>query len=143
MVVIEKRRDLGIWQAMGVSRSHIRHIFLIEGLTIGGIGILVGTAIGLILCFLQDRFKLVPLMGGDSFIIDAYPVFVQYSDVLVIALGVLVLCILVAVYPAWRASQTEPVEAIRCRVYHPATPGTEAFSGFFNSSGVQGVVRSR
>ncbi len=113
MVVIEKRRDLGILQAMGVSRSHIRHIFLIEGLMIGGIGILVGTAIGLILCFLQDRFKLVPLMGGDSFIIDAYPVFVQYSDVLVIALGVLVLCILAAVYPAWRASQTEPVEAIR------------------------------
>ncbi len=113
MVVIEKRRDLGILQAMGVSRSHIRHIFLLEGLLIGGVGIAVGTTFGLLLCYIQDRFKWVPLMGGDSFIIDAYPVVVQYGDVLIVAVGVLVLCTLAAVYPAWRAAQTEPVEAIR------------------------------
>lgn len=113
MLVIEKRRDLGILQAMGLSRKNAGQIFLLEGALTGSVGVGLGLGIGLVLCFLQDRFKLVPLFGGDAFIIDAYPVAVFPSDLLIISIGILVLCLLAAVYPALRATQTDPVEAIR------------------------------
>jgi lipoprotein-releasing system permease protein len=113
MVVIEKKRDLGILQAMGVSRKNLRQIFLFEGLLIGGIGVTLGLLMGLGLSLIQQYFKLVPLGGGESFIISAYPIAIHAYDVILIASGVLILCIGGSVYPAYRAAQTNPVDAIR------------------------------
>ena len=113
MVVIEKRRDLAILQTMGVPKKDIGWIFLLQGLLTGGVGVAIGLTAGLVLCWIQDRFQLVPLFGDGAFIISAYPVAVQSTDVVIISFGVLILCLLAAVYPALRATQTEPVEAIR------------------------------
>ena len=113
MVVVEKRRDVGVLQAMGVSRRDVRRIFLLEGLLIGGIGAGVGLALGLGLAFLQERFGLVPLAEAESFMIDAYPVAVQATDVgLVVAVAV-GLCVLASVYPARRAAAIEPAQAVQ------------------------------
>ena len=112
MVVIEKRRDVGVLQAMGVTRRNIRRIFLIEGFLLGSIGTGVGLLFGLGLVWLQARFELVPLAGADSFLISAYPVAVRFGDVAAVVVVALALAMLASVYPAFRAASVEPASAI-------------------------------
>lgn len=113
MIVIEKQRDVGVLQAMGVSRKNIRRIFLLEGGLIGGVGVGAGFVGGLTLAWLQDAYGLVPLAGAEAFLIDAYPIAVQTSDLLLIGSGAFVLCLLAAVYPAARAAAVEPARAVQ------------------------------
>lgn len=113
MIVIEKRRDVGVLQAMGVSRRDVRLIFLAEGALIGVVGTGIGLAIGLGLALLQKHFALVPLADPESFMIDAYPVAIQAADVLSISLVAIVLCVAASLYPAIRASRVQPAEAVQ------------------------------
>jgi lipoprotein-releasing system permease protein len=113
MVVIEKRQDVGVLQAMGVSRRNIRRIFLVEGFLIGGIGTGLGLALGLALALLQQYFQLVPLANAESFLIDAYPVAIRWLDVLLIGGVSTLLCVLAALYPALRAAAIEPAHAVQ------------------------------
>lgn len=112
MVVIEKRQDVGVLQAMGVSRKNIRRIFLMEGLLIGGIGTGVGLILGVGLALLQQYFEIVPLSNAESFIINAYPVSIQPLDLVLITSVTLVLCVLAAIYPAQRAAAIQPARAV-------------------------------
>ncbi len=113
MVVIEKRRDVGVLQAMGVSPKNIRRIFLYEGLLIGGLGAGVGLVTGVALALLQQYFKLVPLQGAESFMIDAYPVAIRVVDLVLIVAVALGLCVLASLYPAARAAAIEPARAVQ------------------------------
>lgn len=113
MVVIEKRRDVGVLQAMGVSRANIRRIFLMEGALIGAVGTGLGLALGLGLAFAQQRFDLVPMAQGESFLISAYPVSIQPLDVVLVAVVSFGLCVLAALYPATRAAAIEPARAVQ------------------------------
>ena len=113
MTVIEKRRDLGVLQAMGASRADVRRIFLFEGLLVGGIGTGIGLVLGLAICWVQATFALVPLAEAGSFVIDAYPIAVRPFDVAVVVLVAVGLCALAALYPATRAAQTEPARAVQ------------------------------
>jgi len=113
MVVIEKRRDLAVLRALGVSRAGIRKIFLIEGLLIAAIGSGVGLTVGLGLSVLQKKYGLVHLFRSESFVIDAYPVSIEGFDIAVVIVIVFVLCSLAALYPAIRAAAVEPAAAVR------------------------------
>lgn len=112
MIVIEKRRDVGVLQAMGVSRRNIRRIFMLEGLIVGIAGTIFGLVLGVGLSLLQKHFELVPLAGAESFMIDAYPISIRLLDILVITGVALTLCTLAAVYPAARAAAIEPAAAV-------------------------------
>jgi lipoprotein-releasing system permease protein len=112
MVVIEKRRDVGVLQAMGASRRDIRRIFLTEGLLVGILGTVSGFVIGLTLALLQKYFALVPLPGAESFMIDAYPVSIRWLDLVIICAVAITLCVLAATYPAVRAAALEPATAV-------------------------------
>ncbi len=113
MVVVEKQHDVGVLQAMGVSRKNIRRIFLTEGLLIGAFGAGGGLVVGLGLALLQKYFHLVPLAGADSFMIDAYPVSIQPLDLALVVLVALGLCVLASIYPAHRAAAVEPARAVQ------------------------------
>ncbi len=113
MIVIEKQRDIGVLQAMGVSRKNIRKIFLMEGLLIGGAGVTAGFVLGLTLAWLQDAYGLVPLAGAEAFLIDAYPIAVQTFDLVLVGGGALALCVLASLYPAARAAAVEPARAVQ------------------------------
>jgi len=113
MIVIEKQRDIGVLQAMGVSQRNIRRIFLLEGGLIGLVGVGAGMALGLTLAVAQDLYGLVPLAGAEAFLIDAYPISIQMGDLLLVGGGALTLCLLAAVYPARRASAVEPARAVQ------------------------------
>ena len=113
MVVIEKRADIGILRSMGFRKSDIRGVFLLEGLFIGILGVVSGVVAGLGLALAQKYFKLVPLSEQESFLIDAYPIAIQPLDIVVVVAVAILLCMLAAIYPAHRASQLEPADAVR------------------------------
>ena len=113
MVVIEKRQDVGVLQAMGVSASNVRRIFLYEGALIGAVGTGAGLVLGLGLALLQKHFELVPMAQAQSFLIDAYPVSIQPLDIVLISVVSFGLCVLAALYPAARAAAIEPARAVQ------------------------------
>ena len=103
MTSIEKKRDLYFLRCMGMQPVHIKQIFILEGLLIAIIGIASGIILGGILCFLQHNYGLVSLPSQEAFIIDAYPVKVQWLDFLVVAIGSFFVCFVASFYPASRA----------------------------------------
>ena len=112
MAVIEKRRDIGILKTMGTSNKVVARIFLLQGLVVGIAGAVLGTAIGLGVVYVQKRFHVFPL-DSTVYIISAIPVEVRWLDLVVVSLAAIVLCLLASRYPAKRAAELVPVEAIR------------------------------
>jgi lipoprotein-releasing system permease protein len=112
MLVKMKRREIGILKSMGTTESTIRQLFVFEGVVVGAIGLVIGSAIGLSLCWLLERYKFIKL-PGDVYFIDTLPVRVELADVLAIEFAVLALSALATLIPAWWASRFDPVEAIR------------------------------
>jgi lipoprotein-releasing system permease protein len=112
MLVMEKRRDIGILRSMGATAAEIRAIFVLEGAAIGLTGMVLGTGAGLLLCDLLKRYKFIKL-PGDIYFIDTLPVRVEAPDVLAVVVAVLGISLLATLYPAIRAAKMDPVEAIR------------------------------
>ncbi len=112
MAVIEKRRDIGILKTMGITNELVSRVFLLQGVVVGIAGVLLGSGIGLALVYAQQRYHLFPL-DPTVYIIPAIPVEVRWLDLVVVALAAIFLCLLAARYPAKRAAQLVPVEAIR------------------------------
>lgn len=108
----EKLKDIGLMRAMGASPSRIRRIFILEGLYIGSAGVISGIALALVLCWVIATFDIVQL-PGDIYYLTKVPVSLQLSDVLSVIVGSYFLCFLSALYPAYRASKVNPVDAIR------------------------------
>ncbi|MBD3617231.1 MAG: FtsX-like permease family protein [Gracilimonas sp.] len=111
MIVIQKQRDIGILMSMGYSKKGIKSIFRKQGLYIGLIGCGIGGTLGLLLSWAQMKFGLVKL--SSAFIIDAYPVQISPVDVTIILTASLLLCVLASWYPAHRAAQVQPADAVR------------------------------
>ena len=111
MIVIQKNRDIGILRTMGLTPGQVKKIFMKQGWYIGLIGSGIGGGIGLLLAWLQKEYDLIKL--SESFIINAYPVEIQFWDVAIVLVGALLLCLAASWYPARRASQVEPADAIR------------------------------
>jgi len=100
MLMIEKQDDVRTLRNMGASDSLIRRIFLFEGWMISGFGALIGIMIGLVLCLLQQSFGLIKLgQTAGAFIIDAYPVRVIFTDILVAFVTVAAIGFMAAWYP--------------------------------------------
>lgn len=104
MLVLEKKKDVQVLQAMGADRSLIMKIFMAEGLLLAGIGAVGGILLALLLYYLQVNYKLVPLQG-ESFLIDYYPVKLVWSDFLLVIVTVVAIGLLASWFPAYRASR--------------------------------------
>jgi len=112
MVVLEKRRDIGVLRTMGASPRLVRDVFLGEGLLIGVLGTLAGAAAGSVLIEVLRRYPFVRL-PGDVYFLETLPVRPEWGDFAAVILAALVLCLAAAWYPAWRASRLDPIDAIR------------------------------
>jgi lipoprotein-releasing system permease protein len=112
MMIIEKRREIGILMGMGATSGSIMRIFMFNGVVIGLLGSTLGVAAGLIICFFQYHYRLIPL-PGDIYFIDKLPVLTQWFDVAAIYVIANILCFLATLYPAWSASRVLPAESIR------------------------------
>lgn len=111
MIVLQKRRDIGILLAMGLTPDRLRAVFLWHGAWIGLAGCLLGGGIGLGLCAVQDAFGVLKL--SSAFLIEAYPVQVRPGDVALVMAGTFTLCLLASLYPAMRAETVQPADAVR------------------------------
>jgi len=120
MVVMEKRRDIGILRTLGSSGSSILLIFMIEGLMIGLSGTGAGVVLGLLLAhhlnpvanFLAGIFG-VDLFNSTIYYFDRIPVAVVPGDVAYITVASIALTFLSTLYPAWSAMRLNPVDALR------------------------------
>lgn len=120
MVVTDKQSDIAILRTLGVSPAGILKIFVIQGTVIGLfgalLGVLGGVAIALnvesIVAFLESLFQ-VKFLAPDVYYISELPSDMHWSDVGLIGCLAFLLSIAATLYPAWRASQVQPAEALR------------------------------
>ncbi|WP_018665803.1 FtsX-like permease family protein [Bacteroides gallinarum] len=100
MLILDKREDTETLRNLGADDRLIARIFLFEGRMISVSGATVGIVLGLLLCFLQQRFGLISLGGGNgSFVVDAYPVSVHATDIIVVFVTVIAVGFLSVWYP--------------------------------------------
>jgi lipoprotein-releasing system permease protein len=111
MLVMEKRREIGILKSMGASPMSILRIFVLEGWVMAFSGTALGAATGLLLCYVIKNYRLIRLPEGLYFI-DTLPINVEVADVAAIIGSVLIISILSTLYPAWKASRLDAIEAI-------------------------------
>jgi lipoprotein-releasing system permease protein len=112
LLVMEKSRDIAILRTMGASSRSIRRIFVYQGLTIGLVGTAAGTILGLIVCYVADRYRLIHL-PADVYQITYLPFRVLPQDVLVVVVAAIAVCYLATIYPARQAGRLDPAEALR------------------------------
>lgn len=100
MLILDKREDVETLRNLGADDRLIARIFLFEGRLISLFGALSGIVLGLLLCYIQQRFGIISLGGGNgSFIVDAYPVSVHVTDVVLIFITVITVGFLSVWYP--------------------------------------------
>ena len=102
MLIIDKREDVVTLRNLGANDEIIKRIFLLEGCLISFFGAMIGVVLGVVLCLVQQEFGLISLGSGDSagaFVIDAYPVSVHWSDVMLVLGTVLLISYFSVLYP--------------------------------------------
>ncbi|MFZ2314072.1 MAG: lipoprotein-releasing ABC transporter permease subunit [Gammaproteobacteria bacterium] len=120
MVVNEKQSDIAILRTFGATPRMIMTIFVVQGGLVGVIGTLMGVIGGVLLAWnvtaivdgIQRLFN-VQFLSSDVYFVNYLPSVIEWSDVTIISVVSLLLSLVATLYPAWRASKTDPVEALR------------------------------
>ncbi len=120
MLVADKRGDIAILRTMGARQSQILAAFFWNGALLGGLGTILGTGLGLlvltylheIVSFIERLFG-VRVFSGEVYFLDEIPVNLQMGDVVFVVGFSLLLTLLAALYPAWRAGRLDPVKVLR------------------------------
>ena len=106
MLIIEKKEDVVTLRNLGATDHQITQIFLFEGRMISAMGAIIGIGLGLLLCWIQQTFGIISLGStAGTFIVDAYPVSVHATDVILIFFTVLAVGFLAVWYPVRYFSQ--------------------------------------
>ena len=112
MVVVDRTREIGILKSMGMTDRMILRIFMLQGLSIGVVGTVLGTTLGLVIAWVLDTFEVITI-PPDVYFVEKLPVSIHFSDVASIVVVSLLIAFLATIYPALKASQLQPVESIR------------------------------
>ena len=100
MLIIEKKEDIGTFRSLGATDSLLRKTFTLEGWLISLLGLVAGLVIGIVFALLQQRFGFIKMPG--NFLVNAYPVIVQWGDILLTTAGVALIGYLIALLPVKR-----------------------------------------
>jgi lipoprotein-releasing system permease protein len=112
MMMSEKRKEMSILKAMGLSPRSSARVFLRVGMVIGTAGATAGIALGLLICLVLARTKFISLPANVYFI-SFLPIDVRPLTLSVIALAALIVALLATLYPAWIVGRESPVEGLR------------------------------
>jgi lipoprotein-releasing system permease protein len=120
MMVADKRGDIAILRTLGASPVSVMMIFMVQGVLIGVVGTIVGVSLGVLLALNVEtlvpwieQFSGVNFVPSDVYQISTVPSKLEISDVTRVSLMSLMLSFVSTLYPAWRASRTDPAEALR------------------------------
>lgn len=120
MLVKDKGRDIAILRTMGASRTAVMRIFFITGASIGIVGTLAGLALGVLVCLNIERIREfigwitdTELFSPELYYLSQLPAEMDFGETTSVVIMALVLSILATLYPSWRASRLDPVEALR------------------------------
>lgn len=106
MLIIDKKNDIAVLRNLGATERQITDIFMMEGRIISFIGAVAGVVLGLALCLLQQHYGLIKFgQSAGSYIIDAYPVSVHASDIILILVTVIIVGFLSVWYPVRQLSR--------------------------------------
>ena len=120
MLVTDKQADIAILKTMGMSPGRVMQVFVVQGMSIGVIGTLLGTLGGIVLALNVENIVAgieqllnTEFLSADIYYISDLPSDLQWLDVVRFSGLALVLSLLSTLYPAWRAGRTRPAEALR------------------------------
>ena len=112
MLAIDKKKDIAILNAQGASGRLIRSIFFTEGCIVAFSGAFTGLFLGLLVSYIQQEFGIIS-MGVQTAIMDAYPVKIQWMDVLLTVICIIVITIITAIKPAINAARNISVNHLQ------------------------------
>lgn len=112
MIIFEKVREIGTLLSLGLSKKHIKRIFLLEGLIIGVSGSLLGLIIAIGLALLQIKFQIFTL-PEDIYFMDHIPIKINWLNTLLITSVGIISAIIASLWPVYRASKINPAEALK------------------------------
>jgi lipoprotein-releasing system permease protein len=110
--VVEKTKDIGILKALGFANRRILAVFSLQGLLLGFIGVFAGTATGLGLCLLLQKYHFIKI-PVDIYFLEYLPVYINYRDIFIIAVLGLLFAFVSSLFPAIKAAKLVPAEALR------------------------------
>jgi lipoprotein-releasing system permease protein len=120
MLVKDKGSDIAILRTMGTTQSAIMRIFLIAGASIGVVGTLTGVVVALVICRniesirqLLSRLTDTDLFPRELYFLSRLPAEIDFGETTAIVVMALTLSFLATLYPSWRASRLDPIEALR------------------------------
>ena len=120
MLVKDKGRDIGILRTMGATQGAIMRVFLMTGAAIGVVGTFAGLIIGIVFCENIESIRQfvqwltgTPLMDPTVYYLTKLPALIDPRETFGIVLMALTISVLATIYPSWRASRLDPVEALR------------------------------
>ncbi|MDR0305551.1 MAG: ABC transporter permease [Chitinispirillales bacterium] len=112
MTILEKRREIGILMSMGATSGAVMRVFMLNGIVVGFIGSTIGTALGVTLSYVQQRWQFIPI-PGDLYFINKLPALVSFTDALLVYAVANIICWVATIYPARNAAALLPAESIR------------------------------
>lgn len=110
--ITQKIKEIGILRAMGATGATIRRVFLLQGALMGVLGTLIGSVIGIALSLLLEKTQFIHL-PADVYYIDKLPIRIESGDVVLVICAACFIVLAATLYPAHRATQVDPLEAIR------------------------------
>ena len=120
LMVSDKRKDIAVIRTLGATSGTVMRIFMVQGLAVGSIGILAGTILGCLLAyFIGDIVSFIETVAGvyifdpTVYLISALPSKILLSDLAIVVGSAFIISFLATLYPAWRAGQVLPAEALR------------------------------
>jgi len=120
MAVKDKQSDIAILRTLGATPRSVLEIFVAQGTGIGILGVLAGIALGVVLSInletlihLLEHILDTHFLDAKVYLMSDLPALVEWSDVAAIGATAFGLCCLSTLYPAWRASRTQPAQALR------------------------------